>query len=83
LPTTYKILSNILLSRLTPYAQVDIGDLRVDIGDLRVDIGDLRVDIGDLRVDFDAARQPLIVYSATVKYFRINENTSKQHITYF
>ena len=28
LPTTYKILSNILLSRLTPYAQEIIGDAR-------------------------------------------------------
>jgi len=26
LPTTYKILSNILLSRLTPYAEENIGD---------------------------------------------------------
>jgi len=26
LPTTYKILSNILLSRLTPYAEEIIGD---------------------------------------------------------
>jgi len=26
LPTTYKILSNILLSRLTPYAEKIIGD---------------------------------------------------------
>jgi len=30
LPTTYKVLSNILLSRLTPYAEEIIGDTSVD-----------------------------------------------------
>jgi len=30
LPTTYKILSNILLSRLTPYAEEIIGDHRCE-----------------------------------------------------
>jgi len=31
LPTTYKILSNILPSRLTPYAEEMIGDISVDL----------------------------------------------------
>jgi hypothetical protein len=31
LPITCKILSNILLSRLTPYAEKIIGDIRVDL----------------------------------------------------
>ena len=30
MPTTYKILSNILLSRLTPYAEEMIGVINVD-----------------------------------------------------
>jgi len=39
LSTTYKILSNILLSRLTPYAEEIIGDRHVDFdaaGQLRI-----------------------------------------------
>ena len=31
MPNTYKMLSNILLSRLTPYAEEMIGDIRVDL----------------------------------------------------
>jgi hypothetical protein len=55
----YKLLSNILLSRLTPYAE-------------------------EIIVDFDATGQPLIIYSAFVKYKKKkkNGNTLKQGIIY-
>jgi len=53
--TTYKILSNVLLSRLIPYAEF----------------------LGIINVDSDATGQPLIIYSAFVKYLRKNGNTMK------
>ena len=61
LPTTrtYKTLSNILHSKLIPYAEEVIGVISVDS---------------------DATSQPLIIYSAFVKYLRRNGNTMKQCI---
>jgi hypothetical protein len=57
LSDTYRIVSNILLSRLTPYAEKINGD-------------------------FDATNQLMIIYSAFIKYFRINVNTMKQFLRY-
>jgi len=38
--------------------------------------------LGIINVDFDATDQLLIVYSAFVKYLRMNGNTVKQCISY-
>jgi len=55
----YKIISNILLHKLMPYAQV-----------------------GNNSVDFNVTGQILFIYSAFVKYLRINGNKRRQCISY-
>jgi hypothetical protein len=57
----FTMLSNILLSRFTPYTDKLLGIISVD---------------------FDITNQLLITYSAFIKFFRSNGNTSEQYISH-
>ncbi|PNF29495.1 hypothetical protein B7P43_G04553 [Cryptotermes secundus] len=74
LSTSYKILSNILLSRLSPDRLTD-RQSQCDL-DLEVTVTQMKL-LGIINVGFDAKDQPLIRLFAFVRYWRKNGSTMR------